>query len=190
MSISAQQVKELRDTTGAGMMECKTALQEAEGDFEKALVILRKKGLAAAAKKAARIASEGLVVSYIHPGGKIGVLVELNCETDFVAKTAEFQELAKDIAMHIAALDPKYNRKEDVPAEVVEQEKEIYRAKAKAAGKPPSVIEKIVEGQLAKFYSECCAYEQSFVRDENITVGQLISEKVVKTKENINLRRF
>ena len=118
------------------------------------------------------------------------MLVELNCETDFVAKTAEFQELAKDIAMHIAALDPKYNRKEDVPDEVVEQEKEIYRAKAKAAGKPPSVMEKIVEGQLAKFYSECCVYEQPFVRDENTTVGQLISEKVIKTKENINLRRF
>lgn len=190
MSISAQQVKELRDTTGAGMMECKAALQEAEGDFEKALVILRKKGLAAAAKKVARIASEGLVVSYIHPGGKIGVLVELNCETDFVARTAEFQELARDIAMHIAAMDPKYNRKEDVPAEVLEQEKEIYRAKAKAAAKPPNVMEKIVEGQLAKFYSETCVHEQPFVRDENITVGQLISEKVVKTKENINLRRF
>jgi len=189
MSISAQQVKELRDSTGAGMMECKVALQEAEGDFEKARIILRKKGLAAAAKKATRVASEGLVVSYIHPGGKIGVLVELNCETDFVAKTPEFQEIARDIAMHIAALDPKYIRKEDVPVEVLEQEKEIYRAKAIAAGKPPSVVERIVEGQLAKFYSECCVYEQPFVREENITVGQLISEKVVRTKENINLRR-
>ncbi|PYV40693.1 MAG: translation elongation factor Ts [Acidobacteria bacterium] len=190
MSISAQQVKELREVTRAGMMECKAALQEAEGDFEKAVVILRKKGLAAAAQKAARIASEGLVVSYIHPGARIGVLVELNCETDFVAKTPEFQELARDIAMHIAALDPKYNRKEDVPVEVLEQEKEIYRAKAKAAGKPPNVIEKIVEGQLQKFYSECCVYEQPFVKDENMTIGQLISEKIVKTKENINLRRF
>jgi elongation factor Ts len=190
MSISAQQVKELRELTGAGMMECKSALQEAEGDFEKSIVILRKKGLAAAAQKATRIASEGLIVSYVHPGGKIGVLVELNCETDFVAKTREFQELAKDLAMHIAALDPKYLRKEDVPPEVLEREKEIYREKAKSSGKPANVIEKIVEGQLSKFYADFCVYEQAFVKDEKITVGQLISERVVKTKENINLRRF
>ena len=190
MSISAQQVKELRELTGAGMMECKSALQEAEGDSEKAIVILRKKGLAAAAQKATRIASDGLVVSYVHPGGKIGVLVELNCETDFVAKTREFQELAKDLAMHIAALDPKYLRKEDVPPEVLEKEKEIYREKAKSSGKPANVIEKIVEGQLSKFYADFCVYEQAFVKDDKITVGQLISERVVKTKENINLRRF
>lgn len=190
MSISAQQVKELRELTGAGMMECKSALQEAEGDFEKSIVILRKKGLAAAAQKATRIASDGLIVSYVHPGGKIGVLVELNCETDFVAKTREFQELAKDLAMHIAALDPKYLRKEDVPPEVVEREKEIYREKAKSSGKPANVIEKIVEGQLSKFYADFCVYEQAFVKDDKITVGQLISERVVKTKENINLRRF
>lgn len=190
MSISAQQVKELRELTGAGMMECKSALQEAEGDFEKSIVILRKKGLAAAAQKATRIASDGLIVSYVHPGGKIGVLVELNCETDFVAKTREFQELAKDLAMHIAALDPKYLRKEDVPPEVLEREKEIYREKAKSSGKPANVIEKIVEGQLSKFYADFCVYEQAFVKDDKITVGQLISERVVKTKENINLRRF
>jgi elongation factor Ts len=190
MSISAQQVKELRELTGAGMMECKSALQEAEGDFEKSIVILRKKGLAAAAQKATRIASDGLIVSYVHPGGKIGVLVELNCETDFVAKTPEFQELAKDLAMHIAALDPKYLRKEDVPPEVLEREKEIYREKAKSSGKPANVIEKIVEGQLSKFYADFCVYEQAFVKDDKITVGQLISERVVKTKENINLRRF
>jgi elongation factor Ts len=190
MSISAQQVKELRELTGAGMMECKSALQEAESDFEKAIVILRKKGLAAAAKKATRIASDGLVVAYVHPGGKIGVLVELNCETDFVAKTPEFQELAKDLAMHIAALDPKYLRKEDVPAEVLDREKEIYREKAQSSGKPVNVIEKIVEGQLSKFFADFCAYEQPFVKDDKITVGQLISDRIVKTGENISLRRF
>ena len=190
MSISAQQVKELREVTGAGMMECKSALQEAEGDFDKAVVILRKKGLLAAAKKASRITSDGLVVSYVHPGSKIGVLLELNCETDFVAKTPEFQELAKDLAMHIAALDPKYLRREDVPSEVVEQEKEIYREKARASGKPASVIDRIVEGQLSKFYADFCVYEQPFVKDDKITVGQLISDRIVKTGENISLRRF
>jgi elongation factor Ts len=190
MSISAQQVKELREQTGAGMMECKAALQEAEGNFEKAAVILRKKGLAAAARRATHTASEGVVVSYVHPGGKIGVMIELNCETDFVAKTPEFQDLAKDIAMHIAAMDPKYIRKEDIPPEVLEQEKEIYRAKAKASGKPANVIEKIIEGQLTKFYSEVCLHDQPFVKDDKITVGRLISETVITTKENITLRRF
>jgi len=190
MAIVAQQVKELRELTGAGMMECKSALLEAAGDFEKAIVILRKKGLAAAAKKATRIASDGLIVSYVHPGGKIGVLVEVNCETDFVAKTAEFQELAKDLAMHIAALDPKYLRREDVPSEVLEQEREIYREKAQSSGKPTNVIEKIVEGQLSKFYSDFCVYEQPFVKDDKMTVGQLISDRIVKTGENISLRRF
>jgi elongation factor Ts len=190
MLISAQQVKQLRELTGAGMMECKSALQEAEGDFEKAIVLLRKKGLAAAAKKAARLASDGLVVSYVHPGGKIGVLVELNCETDFVAKTPEFHELAKDLAMHIAALDPKYLRKEEVESEVLEREKEIYREKARSSGKPANVIEKIVEGQLSKFYADFCVYEQPFVKDDKITVGQLIADRIVKTGENISLRRF
>jgi elongation factor Ts len=190
MSISAQQVKELRELTGAGMMECKSALQEAEGDFEKAIILLRKKGLAAAAKKAARITSDGLVVSYVHPGGKIGVLIELNCETDFVAKTPEFHELAKDLAMHIAALDPKYLRKEDVDPEVLDREREIYREKARSSGKPVNVIDKIVEGQLSKFYADFCVYEQPFVKDDKITVGQLIADRIVKTGENISLRRF
>jgi len=190
MSISAQQVKELRELTGAGMMECKSALQEAEGDFEKAIVLLRKKGLAAAAKKAARITSDGLVLSYVHPGGKIGVLIELNCETDFVAKTPEFHELAKDLAMHIAALDPKYLRKEDVDPEVLEREREIYREKARSSGKPANVIDKIVEGQLSKFYADFCVYEQPFVKDDKITVGQLIADRIIKTGENISLRRF
>jgi elongation factor Ts len=190
MSISAQQVKELRELTGAGMMECKSALQEAGGDFEKAIVLLRKKGLAAAAKKATRITSDGLVVSYVHPGGKIGVMVELNCETDFVAKTPEFHELAKDLAMHIAALDPKYLRKEDVDPEVLDREREIYREKARSSGKPAAVIDKIVEGQLSKFYADFCVYEQPFVKDDSITVGQLIADRIVKTGENISLRRF
>jgi elongation factor Ts len=190
MSISAQQVKELRELTGAGMMECKSALQEAEGDFEKAIVLLRKKGLAAAAKKAARITSDGLVVSYVHPGCKIGVLIELNCETDFVAKTPEFHELGKDLAMHIAALDPKYLRKEDVDPEVLDREREIYREKARSSGKPANVIDKIVEGQLSKFYADFCVYEQPFVKDDKITVGQLIADRIVKTGENISLRRF
>jgi elongation factor Ts len=190
MSISAQQVKQLREQTGAGMMECKAALQEAGGNFEEAAVILRKKGVAAAAKRATRTASEGVVVSYVHPGGKIGVLIELNCETDFVAKTPEFQDLAKDIAMHVAAMDPRYIRKEDIPVEVLEQEKEIYHAKAKASGKPANVIEKIIEGQLTKFYSEVCLYDQPFVKDDKVTVGQRISATVISTKENITLRRF
>ncbi len=190
MAISAQQVKELRELTGAGVMECKAALQEANGDIEKATVILRKRGVAAAAKKATRVTSEGVVVSYIHPGARLGVLLELNCETDFVARTHEFHELAKDLAMHIAALDPAYVRKEDVPTEILEREKEIYRSKAQASGKPAQVIEKIVEGQLSKFYSEVCVYEQPFVKDDKRTVGQLIAEKVAGIKENINLRRF
>jgi elongation factor Ts len=189
MAISAQQVKELREKSGAGMMECKAALEEAKGDSEQALVILRKKGLAAAAKRSSRIASEGVVYSYVHPGDKLAVVVELNCETDFVAKTAEFKDIAKDIAMHIAAMNPTYVRKEDVPAEVLEKEKEIYRAKV-PAGKPALVVEKIIEGQVAKFYSEVCVYEQPFVKDDKLTVGQYIAEKTLKTKENVSLRRF
>jgi elongation factor Ts len=190
MAISAEQVKKLRESTGAGMMECKTALEEAGGDLDKAVVILRKKGMAAAVKKADRLASEGIVYSYLHPGGKIGALVEVNCETDFVAKTPEFSELAKDLAMHIAAMEPRYVRREEVPEDVLNQEKEIYRAKAQATGKPANVIEKIVEGQLNKFYSEVCAYDQPFVKDDKLTVGQLIIEKVAQMKEHISLRRF
>ena len=190
MVISALQVKELRIKTGAGMMECKAALQEVGGDFEKAVVVLRKKGLAAAAKRADRVAAEGVVISYIHPGNKIGVLVELNCETDFVARGTEFQELAKDIAMHVAAMDPKYIRKEDIPEAVLNQEKEIYREKAMNSGKPPNVVEKIVEGQLSKYYSEVCLYDQPFVKNDKLNVGQLISEMTLSTKENIRVRRF
>jgi elongation factor Ts len=189
MAITAQQVKELRDKTDAGMMECKSALQEANGDFEQAVTILRKKGLAAASKRAGRIASEGIVYCYIHPGDKLAVLVELNCETDFVAKTDEFRELAKDVAMHIAAMNPQYVRKEEIPAEVVEKEKEIYKAKI-PAGKPANVVEKIIEGQLAKFYSEVCAYDQPFVKNDKATVEQHITEKSLKTKEKVSLRRF
>jgi elongation factor Ts len=190
MAVSAEQVKKLRESTGAGMMECKTALEEAGGDLDKAVVILRKKGMAAAVKKADRLASEGIVYSYLHPGGKVGALVELNCETDFVAKTPEFSELAKDLAMQIAAMDPKYVRREEIPEEVVNQEKAIYREKAQATGKSANVIERIVDGQLNKFYSEVCAYDQLFVKDDNLTVGQLITEKVAQMKEHISLRRF
>jgi elongation factor Ts len=190
MAISAEQVKQLREATGAGMMECKSALSETAGDFEKALIVLRKKGLAAATKKADRIASEGVVYSYLHPGGQIGVLVELNCETDFVAKTPDFLDLAKDLAMHIAAMNPRYVRREEVPQDVLEQEKEIYRAKALASGKPANVVDRIIEGQLNKFYSEVCAYDQPFVKDDKLTVGQLVTERIAQIKENISLRRF
>jgi elongation factor Ts len=190
MVVSAEQVKKLRESTGAGMMECKTALEEAGGDLDRAVVILRKKGMAAAVKKADRLASEGIVYSYLHPGGRVGALVELNCETDFVAKTSEFSDLAKDLAMHIAAMDPKYVRREEIHEEVLNQEKEIYREKAQATGKPANVIEKIVDGQLNKFYSEVCVYDQPFVKDDNLTVGQLITEKVAQMKEHISLRRF
>jgi elongation factor Ts len=190
MAISAEQVRRLREATGAGMMECKAALSEAGGDFEQAVLILRKKGMAASVSKANRVASEGVVYSYLHPGGKIGVLVEVNCETDFVAKTPEFQALAKDLAMHIAAMGPRYVRREEVPEAVLNQEKEIYRAKALASGKPPNLVDKIIEGQLNKFYSEVCAYDQAFVKDDKLTLGQLITEKVAQMKENISLRRF
>ncbi len=190
MAITAQQVKELREKTNAGMMECKAALQEADGDFEKAVLVLRKKGLVAAARRADRIAAEGVVVAYIHPGSKIGVLVELSCETDFVARGAEFQELAKDVAMHIAAMDPKYIRQEDVPKKVLDQEKEIYREKALKSGKPANVVEKIVEGQLTKYYSEVCLYDQFFVKNDKLTVGQLVSEMALSTKEKVLVRRF
>ena len=190
MVISAQQVKELRDKTGAGMMECKVALQEAGGDSEKAVVLLRKKGLAAAAKRASRVAAEGVVVSYIHPGSKIGVLVEVSCETDFVARGAEFQDLARDMAMHIAAMDPKYIRQEDIPESVLSQEKEIYREKALQSGKPAAVLDRIVEGQLSKYYAEVCLYDQPFVKNDKVTVGQLVSEMTLSTKENVLVRRF
>jgi elongation factor Ts len=166
------------------------ALQEAGGDSEKAVVLLRKKGLAAAAKRASRVAAEGVIVSYIHPGNKIGVLVELSCETDFVARGAEFQGLARDIAMHIAAMDPKFMRQEDIPEWVLHQEKEIYREKALESGKPANVLDRIVEGQLSKYYSEVCLYDQPFVKNDKLTVGQLVSEMTLSTKENVLVRRF
>jgi elongation factor Ts len=193
MSVTAEMVRKLREETGAGMMECKSALVEATGDSEKARDILRKKGLAAAAKKAGRTTSEGLVGSYIHPGAKVGVLVEVNCETDFVAKTAEFQALVKDVAMHIAAASPaaaQYVGKDEVPAAVLEKEKEIYKAQAAAQGKPANVQEKIAEGKLKEFYATFCLLEQPFVKDPKLSVGQLVQEKIAIIKENIVVRRF
>jgi elongation factor Ts len=172
------------------MMDCRSALQEAKGDLEQAVIVLRKKGMASAAKKASRSTSEGAVGNYIHAGGKIGVLVEVNCESDFVARTEDFQEMLRDIAMHIAATDPRYIRKEDVTAEDMEREKEIYRAQAAATGKPAPVVEKIVEGKMSKFYEEVCLLEQPFIKEQTMTVGQLIGQKVGKLGENLTVRRF
>ncbi|HHV71464.1 MAG TPA: translation elongation factor Ts [Clostridia bacterium] len=183
-------VKELREITGAGMMDCKKALVETNGDMEKAIEYLREKGLAAAAKKAGRITTEGIVESYIHGGGRIGVLVEVNCETDFVAKTDEFKELVKDIAMQIAAMRPLYVSKDDVPEEVIEKEKNILKAQALNEGKPAQVVEKMVEGRLKKYYEEVCLLEQPFIKDNDKTVKQLVNEKIAKIGENINIRRF
>jgi len=190
VTISAAQVKELRQKTGAPMMDCKQALEEAKGDLEQAIVHLRKKGVATAAKKATRVTSEGSVASYIHAGGKIGVLVEVNCESDFVARTDDFKDLVHDIAMHIAASDPKFIRREDVTPEAYEREKEIYREQAQATGKPQNVVEKIVEGKMGKFYEEVCLYDQPFIKEQTITVSQLIASKVGKLGENISVRRF
>ena len=190
VNISAAQVKELREKTGAPMMDCKQALTEAKGDLENAVVLLRKRGIAVAAKKAARATSEGSVTSYIHAGGKIGVLLEVNCESDFVARTEDFRELVHDIAMHIAASDPRFIRKEDVTPEAFEREKDIYRTQAKATGKPANVVEKIVEGKMGKFYEEVCLYEQPFIKDQTVTVSQLIASKIGKLGENISVRRF
>jgi len=189
-NISAAQVKELREKTGAPMMDCKQALTESKGDLEQAIVILRKKGVASMQKKAARVTSEGSVASYIHAGGKIGVLVEVNCESDFVARTTDFKELVHDIAMHIAASDPKFIRREDVTPEAFEREKEIYRAQAKATGKPDNVVERIVEGKMGKFYEEVCLYEQPFIKDQTVNISQLIASKIGKLGENISVRRF
>ncbi len=190
VNISASQVKELREKTGAPMMDCKQALTEAKGDLEQAVVLLRKRGVSVAAKKAARVTSEGSVASYIHAGGKIGVLVEVNCESDFVARTEDFKELVHDIAMHIAASDPKFIRKEDVTPEAYEREKDIYRSQAAATGKPPQVVEKIVEGKMSKFYEEVCLYEQPFIKDQTISISQLIASTIGKLGENISVRRF
>jgi elongation factor Ts len=188
--ITAQMVKELRERTGAGMMDCKNALSETQGDMERAVDTLRKKGLAAAAKKAGRVTAEGAVGSYIHAGGKIGVLVEVNCETDFVARTDQFQELVRDIAMHIAASDPRFVRREEVTSEALERERTIFREQALASGKPANVVERIVEGKMEKYYSEFVLLEQPFVKDPDKSVANLIAEKVGKIGENIQVRRF
>jgi elongation factor Ts len=192
--ITAAAVKQLREKTGAGMMECKNALVESGGNEEKAIDILRERGLASAKKREGRIAAEGIVGSYIHMGGKVGVLVELNCETDFVARGEEFQQLVKDIAMHIAAAEPRYVAREEVPENVLEKEREIARAQAKndpkMAGKPEQVIEKIVDGRLNKFYEETVLNDQPFVKDPSKTVAELVTEKVAKTGERITIRRF
>ncbi|MFB3880188.1 MAG: translation elongation factor Ts [Armatimonadota bacterium] len=190
MAISAQQVQDLRKRTGAGVMDCKKALAECEGDLEKASVLLRKQGMARADARLSRATTEGLVASYIHAGGKIGVLVELNCETDFVARTDEFQQLALNLAMHIAAENPRYLRPEDIPADVVEKEKDVYRALARKEGKPENVLDRIVEGRLKKFYSEVCLLEQPYVRDDQVTVAQVIKEAIAKLGENLAIRRF
>jgi elongation factor Ts len=188
--ISAKLVKELREKSGAPMGDCLKALQETHGDIEAGFVVLRKRGMASAQKKASRTTNEGAVGTYIHAGGKIGVLVELNCESDFVARTEDFQELLKDIAMHIAASDPRYVRSEDVTPEDMNREKEIYRAQAAATGKPPAVIEKILEGKMAKFYEEVCLLDQPFIKEQSITIKELIGQKVGKLGENITVRRF
>jgi elongation factor Ts len=190
MAITAELVKALREKTGAGMMECKAALTESGGNMDEAVTVLRKRGLAQAAKRAGRTTSQGLVSSYIHMGGKIGVLVEVNCESDFVARTEGFQQLVKEIAMHVAAADPKYVRRDEVPAAVIEQEKAIYRAQFEGSGKPPQVIEKIVEGKIGSYYTQAVLLDQPSVRDQNITVGEMVSQAIAKTGENISIARF
>lgn len=188
--ISAAMVKELRERTGAGMMDCKKALVETNGDIEKAIDELRTKGLAKAAKKAGRIASEGLVSSYIHGAGRIGVLVEVNCETDFVAKNEEFKEFVRDIAMQIAASNPGYVDRNEVPAEIIDREREVLRAQALEEGKPEKIVDKMVEGRIEKYYKENCLLEQDFIKDPDKTVLVLLQEKISKIGENINIRRF
>jgi elongation factor Ts len=190
VKIDAKLVKELRDKSGAPMGDCLKALQETKGEMEEAFVVLRKRGMASAAKKAARTTNEGAVGTYIHAGGKIGVLLELNCESDFVARTPDFQELLKDIAMHIAATDPRYVRKEDVTEADLEREKDVYRAQAAATGKPANIIEKMLEGKLSKFYEEVCLLEQPFIKEQTQSVAQIIATKVAKLGENISVRRF
>ena len=192
MSVSAEQVKKLREMSGAPMMECKKALDEAKGDLEEAFTVLRKRGVASAAKKAGRATKEGVVGSYIHAGGKIGVMVEVNCETDFVARNQEFQQLAHDLAMQICATNPRFVRKEDVTDEVLKQEREVLRAQAATTGKPPAVVDRIVEGKLGKFYEENCLYEQHFIKDTSgsTTVRELLTSKITKFGENITVNRF
>lgn len=188
--VSAAQVRDLRDKTGAGMMDCKRALAESGGDLERAVVYLREKGLAAAAKRSARAASEGQVGSYIHAGGKIGVLIEVNCETDFVARTPEFQALVKDLAMQVAAASPRWVRREEIAADTVEAERNIYRAQASGSGKPAAVVEKIVDGKLEKFFADTCLLEQPFIKEPQRTVGRVVTDAIAKIGENIVVRRF
>ena len=188
--ISAQDVKDLRERTGAGMMDCKKALTEADGDMEKAIDLLREKGLAAAAKKAGRIAAEGIVEAYIHGGGRIGVLVEVNCETDFVAKTDEFKSFCRDIAMQVVAASPEYVRREEVPEHVLERERNIARQQAINDGKPEKILDKIVDGRIEKFYKEVCLMEQVYIKDNDLTVDKYLTSKIAKIGENISIRRF
>jgi elongation factor Ts len=190
MAITAELVKQLRDKTGAGMMDCKAALTESGGDLEKAVEILRKKGMATAAKRAGRATRDGMIGHYIHMGGKVGVLVEVNCETDFVARTDDFQALVKEIAMHVAAADPRFVSRDQVPASELEKEKEIYRAQFAGSGKPAPVIDKIVEGKLGSFYAQICLLEQPSVRDPNVTIEQMLQAATAKTGENITISRF
>ena len=190
MAITANDVKELRERTGAGMMDCKRALTEADGNMDKAIEILREKGLAAAAKKSGRIAAEGLVASYIHMGGRIGVLVEVNCETDFVAKTDNFKDLVHDVAMQIAATNPQYVSKEEVPADVIEKEKEILRAQALNEGKPEAIVDKMVNGRINKYYKEVCLLEQPFVKDQDLTVAKYTAQVAKELGGNISIVKF
>jgi len=190
MAITAAQVKELREKTGAGMMDCKKALVESDGDVEKAVSYLREKGIAKAAKKAGRETNEGLIVSYIHPGSKLGTMVEISCETDFVARTDDFQQMAKDIAMHIAAGNPLALRREDLDQDVVEKEKEIFRTQALNEGKPEKIIDRIIEGKLEKFFSETCLLEQAFVKDPDQTINQLVEGMIAKLGENMSIKRY
>jgi len=190
MEITTEMVKELRQATAAGILDCRKALEVAEGDFDKAVDYLREKGLAKAAKRVDREAKDGLVVSYIHGGGRIGVLLEVNCETDFVARTDEFKGLVNDVAMQIAAMSPHYVKREDIPASVIEHEKQLYRAQALEEGKPEAVLDRIVEGRLEKFYKDVCLLEQAFIRDEERTIDDLVKEQITKTGENMVVRRF
>lgn len=190
MNITSAMVKELRVKTGAGMMDCKEALTDSGGDFEKAIDYLRKKGMSAATKRSSKAAKDGVVASYIHMGGKIGVLVEVNCETDFVAKTDDFQRLAKDLTMHIAAANPLFVRPDEIPEEVIEREKEIFRSQALAEKKPEKIWEKIIEGKLKKYYEDVCLINQKFVRDNDISIETLVNNMIAKTGENVVIRRF
>jgi len=190
MEISAQLVKQLRERTGAGMMECKSALVEAKGDLGEAEVVLRKKGIASAAKKSGRAAKQGVIGTYIHPGAQLGVIIEVNCESDFVARTADFQELVHDLAMQVAAADPKFVRKEDVTQAVLDKELDIQRARALAEGKPEKIVDKIAEGRMAKFYEEVCLYEQPFIKENTTTIADLIRGRIAKLGENISVSRF